>query len=848
MAQVRSDRSSIFRVTGLQASIDTISKHCALYFSYSEELARQHAKQRFQFRLKCEEPELMLGQLLQRTAITYQQHGSFIVLFSEDRTLFRFLVTDQNTLSPIPGTIMSTGNRRLGISNPMGWIQIPIAVLNESDTFMLIAPGYSVRTFSASELKKFRNQSVFLTDISLLPEFEKFATNKLSWKMYQADYFSDVIQGGSNLLSTLGEQDALQSVRMLPGVVGGAEAVPGLAVRGNSPDQNLVLLEDIPLYHAYHLFGFTSALAQPVVAQTQLYKNHAPAKYSGRSGSIIRVQTNSGNLHQHRVHLSTGILNSGLGISGPIVKSKASYSFHLRRSHTDFLILPLLRMTPRAGSVLGNFNYSFYDVYFKTEWKINPNHSLSAHLFRVSDRGSLRNTTEKQEFPTYTEKNRRSFNWGSELVSLKWSHTPNNKKFRAGATAYYSSYNTSYRESDELMREQTDSSRILQFQEQRFGSGIRDIGLRTELDYQINNSFHLLGGYHGILHQYQPALRSIQNSYNNVVLQDTNIGLRASFPIEHHVYSEISWNSVDQRWKASGGVNLLIFSGNGPLRQQLQPRISLGWKADSLWRIYAGYHRSGQFVHWLPGNLNGLPVYQWIPVDENILPLISDQYFAGAEFAKERWLIRTETFIRNSSGSLELMPGSGGYLSEENIEILKNGRARAYGIETMFRAEWDKLSLFGAHTWTRSFRQIKGINNDNWYPFLYDIPHDIKIQSTFKHQKMVFTAMWLYHSGKLLTLPTGRYETEILGQKVLKEDYTKVNNYRLPAYHRLDLNVSLHRKKSKYFEIWRLGVFNSYNHINPILARIETTEQNQLRIQPFGILPILPFIHYEIHF
>lgn len=786
--------------------------------------------------------------MLQKTSIVHQQYGQFVVLYPEDRITFRFLVIDQNTGNPVPGSILMAGTRRIGISNPYGWLQFPIEELKANDTFTLASAGYSQRKMSASELMEYRNRTVPLTDISVLPEFEKFATNKLTWKMDQGAHFSDILQGGSNLLSTLGEQDALQSVRMLPGVTGGAEAIPGLAVRGSAPDQNLVLLEDVPLYHAYHLLGFTSALAQAVVSSTQLYKNHTPAKYSGRSGSVIRIQTNNGNLQKHKAHFSTGMLNSGLGLSGPLIRNKLSYTLHIRRSHTDFLILPLLRILPRTGEVIGNFNYSFYDVHFKTEWKINSDHSIGANFFRASDVGSLRNTIEKPEFPAFTEKNRRSFNWGSDVLSIRWNYRPLNKNFRAEATAYYSAYSTIYRESDELSRQQTDSSRISQFQEQRFNAGIQDFGLRSELAYQIRKNTQVSAGYHGILHHFKPALRTLQNRYNDVVLLDTNIGLSGSFPTEHHLYTELRWNSLNQKWEASAGINLLVFSGKEQFQQQLQPRISLGWRADSSFRLYGGYHRSGQFVHWLPGNLNGLPVFQWIPVNPEIPPMLSDQLFAGGEYTSEKWMIRSEVFVRNSRGALELIPGNGGYLSEENTEILRSGTAVAYGVESMFRREWEQISFFAAHSWSRSFRRIQGINHGNWYPFLYDIPHDIKLQGTYKYKKMVFTALWLFHSGKLLTLPTGRYETEILGQKVLKEDYTQINNYRLPSYHRLDINVSLHRKRKHHFEIWRLGIFNVYNHINPILARIETTNQNQLSIQPFGLLPILPFIHYEIHF
>jgi hypothetical protein len=600
------------------------------------------------------------------------------------------------------------------------------------------------------------------------------------------------------LPSVFGEADVVKAVQMQSGVKTLGDASSGMFVRGGTNDQNLILIDEAPIYNASHLFGMISIFNPEAVNQVTLYKSNMPAQYGGRVSAVLDCKMKEGNMNHHDFSVALSPFAATLTANGPIVKETASYLVSARRSFLDLFVKPNedIPLVP-----------TFYDLNAKINTKIGQNDRLYASFYRghdvIESRNELLNT------------------WGNTSGVLRWTHNFGSRWF----------LNTAFIVSD--YRNSLDF--LYKRRKYNWHTGLSDLNLKAALSYYIAPDCELRIGVGAIRHAFTPGESD-----------STVLSLPRYQAMEYSAFVLNDWKPL--RWLGFNyGLHLSAFQplgGGGKTLVYPEPRVSMNVMLGENTSLKAAYARNVQYIQVLENNtLDYSSLETWFPAVDGLKPVIADVVSAGAffDFAGQ-FSTSVELYYKKGRNQIDFLDHAQLISNPNVLSQVRSGNSKAYGVEINLAKRVGKFTGAMSYTYSRVTYTIDGINDGNPYPALSDIPHDFRINGNYQFTpRWSASAAWQYSSGHPVTLPVGFYE--YLGQTV--PIYTERNASRTPAYHRLDLSFAYHSPKYNNSFNWSasVGVFNAYNRLNPLGYQFETnTSMNEMRVYAYSMFGIMPHV------
>lgn len=631
----------------------------------------------------------------------------------------------------------------------------------------------------------------------------------------------------NNIPVLLGERDVLKTLQLLPGIKSAGEGNSGFYVRGGSTDQNLILLDEAPVYNASHLLGFFSTFNSDAIKDVSVYKGGMPAQYGGRLASVLDIKMNDGNRKNYTAEGGVGLISSRLKVEGPIVKDKGSFMISARRTYMDaFLALS-------SDSTVNSNVLFFYDLNAKANYQLDEKNTLYLSGYFGRDKLGLSDTF--------------GFNWGNATVTLRWNHLYSNRLF-SNTSLIYSNYNYVIQNFMEENNFEVNSS-------------IKDFNLKQDFEYSVNNNHNIKFGLNAIHHTIAPGkLTATESSSVNETTYENRKGLELA------AYISDEW-TVNDRMNVVYGLRLSSFSLMGPGNIKsydadgntvstvvyksgefvksylnLEPRISGSYQLTNSSSLKAAYTRNVQNVHLMSNSTSTSPTDLYIMNSNNVKPEIADQIAGGyfRNFNDDNYEFSAEVYYKWMQNQIEYRSGTD-LRGNGNVEAdLLYGDGRAYGIELFFKKRFGKFNGWVGYTWSRTQRQFDAINNGKWFYAKQDRTHDLSVVGIYKAgPRWTFSSVFVYNTGNAVTFPSGKYQVN--DRTVFY--YTEKNGYRTPDYHRLDVSATLEGKPGKKLQSsWSFGIYNLYNRKNAFSIDFKDDPDDATRTQAvqttlFGIIP-----------
>ena len=751
--------------------------------------------------------EKILQRIFSKHNLTYTQSGTSIIIKKVVRT-----TPAKNTNKTIHGTVKSRQNGETIIGATVTVQQSKTATAtNEYGFFSLTLPpgNYSLQ-LSAVGMKSELFEINLLEDVqrAFLLEEDTVSLEAVTITASGESRKSSGAQMGMekinvkdtrNLPVIFGERDILKSMQLLPGIKQVAEGTSGFYVRGGAADQNLILLDEAPVYNASHLLGFFSTFNSDAIKNVTVYKGGMPPQYGGRLSSVIDIKMNDGNNQDLSVSGGIGLIASRLNIEGPIQKNRSSFLLSGRRTYAD-LFLKLL-----GDSSLRNTRLNFYDLNAKCNFILGEKDRLFLSGYFGRD--------------VLGQEDLAGIDWGNATATLRWNHVFNKKLF-SNTSVIFSIYD--YR--IQVNSESTDY-RIL--------SRIRDWNVKEELQYYAGAAGTVNVGANMIYHTLKPGEISVAGN-TGIVTQ----GLPDRYSFENSIYAGHTFN-IHHRWNFSYGARVSFFTitgegdyytidesgkvldttyyGKGDVVKtyiNAEPRISAGYELNDNTSIKASYTRNAQYLHLISNSTAGSPTDKWVASTNIIKPGIADQVAIGwyHNMSNNKYELSTEVYYKNLLNQLDYRNGAKVFSNDPIETQLLFGIGRAYGIEWLIRKKAGRFSGWLSYTLSKTERKIDGINDNNWYRARQDRTHDIAIVGMYQlSKKWTLSATWVYYTGDAVTYPTGKYSID----GTVYFYYSERNGYRMPDYHRLDLSATkLIKKTEKYLSELSFSLFNAYGRAN----------------------------------
>jgi outer membrane receptor for ferrienterochelin and colicin len=699
--------------------------------------------------------------------------------------------------------------------------------------------------------------------LSIQSEIEEvtISTARIESLVEKSQISSNVVQMSmvKNLPVILGEVDLLKIIQLLPGVQSGTEGTSGFYVRGGGPDQNLILLDGVPVYNVNHLFGFFSVFNAEAINNVTLYKGGFPARYGGRLSSVLEVRMKEGNLNEFKADASVGIISSRATIEGPIVKDKSSFIISARRTYLDAMVTPLIWLSNLASSSYDSdqrisAGYYFYDLNAKVNYKFSDRSRVFLSAYTGDDKAYFSNRFSYDDYGLDDTKvistSKFQLKWGNITTSLRWNYMFNNKLF-SNTTLTYSRY----RFLTGLSFEEKEDRQLIGESKFEYISGIYDAGAKIDFDYLPSTNHYIRFGLNYTNHEFNPGVTLFRNKYEDLASIDTTLGNKKVFANEINFYAEDDFK-FGSRLKINAGLHFSnIFLKNTSFNS-LEPRISARLLITSKLSVKAAFSTMNQYLHLLSNTSIGLPTDLWLPVTDSIKPQRSWQYAAGFVYSLSDEIdVSIEGFYKDMVNLIEYKEGAS-FLSvnddwQQKIEV---GKGNSYGVEFLLEKTTGKMTGWLGYTHSYAYRTFPNINSGKQYPYKYDRRHDVSLVLTYKFSEHMDAGMtWVYGTGNAVTLVTDKFERLVPEQMYgyggdLLGSYENRNGFRMPAYHRLDLGVNLHKQKKYGVRTWSWGVYNAYNRKNPFMLFIEEHGEKPSKLMQLSLFPIIPSLSYRYKF
>ena len=747
-------------------------------------------------------------------------------------------IRDSSTGEDLIGATVIVKETSAGvISNVYGYYSISLA--EGSYTIEVSYIGYNKQTIE-----------ILLNENTQLNFYLDPSSEYLSEVVIEADQpnrnVSD-IRMSSNLLQIeaikalpafMGEIDVLKSLTLLPGVSTASEGSTGLTVRGGSVDQNLILLDEASVYNASHLMGFFSVFNADAIKDVQIYKGGIPANYGGRLSSVIDIRMKDGNYKNFTATGGIGTISSRLTVEGPIQEDISSFLISGRRTYAD-LFLYLSSDTNLRGNKL-----YFYDLNSKVNYRIDNNNRLYFSGYFGRDILSL-----GDEF---------LLGWGNATTTIRWNHIFNSKIF-SNVSLIYSNF-------DYIMGIE---SGVTDFE---WASDIQAFNIKSDFTWFLSPESTIKFGLHSAYHNFNPGLvegRGELSAFGKVEMPGSNALETAVYALNEHIITEnllVEYGLRFSLFQNIGEATVYMFDEDYNVNDTIiynsgdfyntylepEPRLGIRYMINDDQSIKAGYNRMVQYLHQTVFSEITTPLDVWFPSSPNILPQIANQYAIGyfRDFMKNTINFSVEAYYKTIDNQIDFREQAMVILNPLLEGEVRTGDAYSYGLEFYLMQTRGRFTGWLSYTWSRSFREILGINEGKKYPSSFDRPHDFSIVLSYNLSPMInIGANWVYYTGKPITLPAQRYE--YMGQIV--PVFGEKNSTRLPDYHRLDVSATIltsSNKERRWQGSWNISLYNAYNKKNPYSYFFRQNEDNPYQQDPYKmyLFGIVPAITYNFKF
>lgn len=659
----------------------------------------------------------------------------------------------------------------------------------------------------------------------------------------------------------MGEADVMKTLQLMPGVQSGSEGSSGLYVRGGGPDQNLILLDGVPVYNADHLFGFFSVFNPDALSSVKLIKGGYPARYGGRLSSVLDIRMKEGNIREYKGEFSIGTVASKFTVEGPIIKDKTSFIVSARRTYIDILTAPLIAAAERLAGGNGNLRagYYFYDANVKLNHKFSDKDRLFISFYTGRDKAYMKNKEEYLFADTINvDKSDAGLLWGNLTTSIRWNHIFGNKIF-ANTTLVYSNYKFNTFEDYTSKRGDIEQSSF----SYDYFSGISNYGAKIDFDYMPAPRHSIKFGANYLYHQFKPGVSTFKILEDSSSINQT-FGNNSIYANEFYIYAEDDIN-IGSRLKANIGIHYSGFAVKDKYYNSLQPRIALRYLASENLSFKAAFTRMDQYIHLLTNSTIGLPTDLWLPTTENILPQNSYQTAIGGAYnINDNWEITLEGFYKTMDNLIEYKEGASFFDIGTNWESkVETGKGYSYGAELLIRKNIGKFTGWIGYTLSWSNRKFENLNNGEVFPYKYDRRHDIAIVILYEVSDNIDLGLtWVYGTGNALTLGVARYSDLPENYQLYDsyyydyygyggwneiEYYKSRNSYRTPAYHRLDVSANFHKQKTHGVRTWSVGLYNAYSRQNPFFIYFGYANNKKV-LKQISLFPMIPSVRYSFKF
>ncbi len=747
----------------------------------------------------------------------------------------------------ISSTIVVAGQSKGITSNGYGFYSITL--VPGTYTFICSRVGYVAKALTLDlqqdVVYNFEMGPKYTTEQAIVVSARKRDANVKNAQMGKLDLSMEQVK---SIPAFLGEVDVLKTIQLFPGVQGAGEGSSGLYVRGGGPDQNLILLDDAVVYNTGHLFGFFSIFNGDAIKNTSLIKGGMPAQYGGRLSSVLDIAMKEGNDKQFQVEGGLGLIASRISIQGPLKKNKASFIVSARRTYIDALVKPFIK----EDNAFNGSGYYFYDMNAKVNYK-----------FSEKDRIYLSGYFGKDKFDFVNGKQSLNVHipWGNATGTFRWNHVFNQRLF-SNTTLVYNDYNFNFGASQNNF-------------EINLRSGIRDWNLKQDFDlYPFTNHKIKFGGIY-TYHTFIPSVltgkqdsiefnpKNAQEKYSHeaaIYLQDDwdisekvkiNAGIRQSFFQQIGEYRTYTTDANGNR------LDSAVYQSGEPVKTYFgfEPRFTIRYALNDATSIKGASTRNVQYIHLVSNAGTTLPTDIWVPSTLKVKPQISWLYALGLfkNFADNTYETSLEVYYKDLQNQIEYAAGYTPATLEDTENFFTFGKGKSYGTELFISKTRGRLTGWIGYTLSWTNRKFTALNRGREYPAKYDRRHDLSIVGIYElSKKWKLSSTFVFGSGNAATLPERFY----IYEGVLTQQYSAINKYRLPAYHRLDFSATYRPNKHPERRLkseWVFSVYNAYSRKNPYFIYFDqegNPYDGSLKVQAkqVSLFPVIPSITWNFKF
>ncbi len=821
-----------------------IELQSAVRFNYSQKIMPQGL---YSLKVKSEPLETVLSHLLSKHHLAYAiMYGQSVVITALPKNAKRYIisgyVTDEISGEKLIGvSVTSRLGNETALSNADGFYSLSLP----SDSVYL---SFHLNGYQVAQQPVFLNQNLQL-NVALKDDYTLYKytyTLKLDpQSKLQTEGFHLNAKVLKQLPVLFGESDLMKGLQLLPGVSAGNDGTIGVNVRGGSADQNLILLDDVPLYNPSHIYGFFSVFNSDVVKDVRLIKGGMNARYGGRLSSVLDVKTTDGNKNRIKVQASIGLITSKLSIDGPINASKkTTFVVSARRSYIDVLRGALNAIPNQSDLNPFKTGYYFYDINAKIKHDFSRKHQLSLSYYLGQDIVFVKNaySAKVAEF-SVRQKDRQNVYWGNQLIALRDHHIWSQR-----LSAWLSVANTTYRFGNAFeysYSKTSDTSSVKIGNSSSNNTYVNSLMSQYHLEYLLSPNTKLTAGISYTNHWFR----------NSATYQDS-INLNASTTAKNLFANELSGylnfnTNIRQKFQLEAGLMAVDFISDNTQIPSLQPRLNCQFKPYKPLILHAAFQSTAQFLHMVSSNNIGLPVDVWLPSNSNLKPELSQQLSGGLSCHFPQYVISLDAFNKRMNNLIDFVQTGANASSVINSpDAISVGKGWAYGYECMLEKKTGKFNGWMSYTLSWNQRQFPDINQGQVFPYRYDRRHNFACLVNYQASKRFEAAMtWTLATGARYTIPEQVYFTQN-GLKQWEQIYLygQRNNYQFPYYHRLDLTLTFKKYHKHYTRLLSIGAYNVYNRFNPFYIQAASNKTGTAVFEAVSLFPCIPSVFYKWQF
>jgi outer membrane cobalamin receptor len=756
-------------------------------------------------------------------------------VFSQKSVTISGTITDLQSGEQLAGaSVYDSISNKGALSNAYGFYSLTL----KSGSFLL---RYATLGYKSEHLriKIVRDTVVNIKMQAVVTELQEVIVSEKRRQSVQTGVISMKTSQIRTAPVIMGEADLLKTIQLFPGIKSGTEGTSGLYVRGGSPDQNLIMLDGVPIYNSSHAFGFFSVFNPDAISGFSFYKGGIPARYAGRLSSVLDIKMKEGNNKKLTGKASLGLIASNFILEGPIGGENTSFFISGRRTFIDLLLKPF-----QAADDPVFPNYFFHDINAKINHRFNDKNRLYLSVYGGKDNNSYSEkgiSQDKERSYGYRD----GFGWGNLTASMRWNRIISKNLF-SNLTLVGSRYKFGiYRESHEVNNETAAISN----DSYNYYSGINDVGGRWDVDWFPSAKHSVKTGINFTNHTFSPGITLVKNSgYEQISDIDTTLGNKASVR-EAYIYVEDEIKFSD-RFIANVGINYSVFSVKQKNYSSLQPRLAVSYTVMKGLKIKSSYGLMNQYLHLLTNSTTGLPTDLWLPVSSRIRPEVAWQNAFGLEYERfNGYTVSVEGYIKEMSNLIEYKEGASFFRIqgswEDKVEI---GNGKSKGVELLVQKEEGRTTGWIGITLSKTTRHFDNLNNG--VEFLYRYDRRLDIGALVMHrfsEKISASCSWVFGTGNRITLPTEKIRTFYGDTTSYVKNITSINNFLTPAYHRLDVSIDFYKKKKHWTRNWSFGAYNVYSRRNPFYIYADLLDKPPT-LKQVSLFPFLPYFKYSIDF